>query len=82
MASNDISHKPFAQIGEMCRNYSRIMGKVGRNLREPYNRNLKGNTPSSGGSTRIELGNPLENFKTGILREMDSKLDALQAKKR
>ena len=47
MASGDISHKPFAQIGEICRNYSRSRGKVGRNPWEPYNRNLKGNTPSS-----------------------------------
>ena len=67
MASGDISHKPFAQIGEMCRNYSRIRGKVERNLWEPYNRNLKGNTPISGGVTRMELGKLLENFKTDIL---------------
>ena len=57
MEFGDISHNPFAQIGEMCRNYSRSRGKVGRNIREPCNRNLKGNTSSSGGVTRIELGN-------------------------
>ena len=66
----------------MCRNYSRSRGKVGRNLQEPYNRNLEGNTPSSGGFTRIELGNLLENFKTDILGAMGSQLNALQAKKR
>ena len=64
----------------MCRNYSRSRGKVGRNIREPYNRNLKGNTPIFGGVTRIELGNLLENFKTDILGEMGSQLDALQVK--
>ena len=80
MASSDISHKNFAQIGEICRNYSRSRGKVGRNIREPYNR--KGNTPSSGGVTRMELGNVLENFKTDILGAMGSQLDALQDKKR
>ena len=82
MAYGDISHKTFAQICEMCRNYSRSRGKVGRNLREPYNRNLKGNTSISGGVTRIELGNLLENFKIDILGAMGSQLDALQAKKR
>ena len=82
MASGDISHKPFAQIGEICRNYSRIRGKFGRNLREPYNRNLKGNTPISEGVTRVELGNLLENFKTNILGAMGSQLDVLQVKKR
>ena len=53
MASDYISHKPFAQIGEICRNYSRSRGEVGRNIPEPYNRNLKGNTTSSGGVTRM-----------------------------
>ena len=82
MASGDISHKYFAQIGEMCRNYSRSRGKVGRNLREPYNRNPKGNTSSFGRVTRIELGNLLETFKTDIFGVMGSQLDALQVKKR
>ena len=77
MASDDISHKPFAQIGEICRNYSRSRGKVGRNLQEPYNRNLKGNTTISGGVIRMELGNLLETFKTDILGAMGSQLDAL-----
>ena len=72
MEYDNISHKPFAQIGEMCRNYSRSRGKVGRNLQDPYNRNLKWNTPSLGGITRIELGNLLENFKTDILGPMGS----------
>ena len=60
----------------------RCRGKVGKNLREPYNRNLKGNTPSFGGVTRIQLGNLLENFKIDILGAMGSQLDVLQAKKR
>ena len=81
MASGDISHKPFAQIGKMCRNYSRSRGKVGRNPQEPYNINLKGNTSSSRGVTKIELGNLLEKLKTNILGAMDSELDALQDKK-
>ena len=75
-------HKPFVQIEEICRNYSRSRGKVGRNLQDPYNRNLKGNTSSFGGVIRIELGNLLENFKTDILGAMGSQLDALQALER
>ena len=82
MESVDISHKTFAQIGEMCKNYSRSRGKVGKNFREPYSRNVRGNIPNSNGVTRIELGNLLENFKTDILGAMGSQLDALQAKKR
>ena len=80
MASGDVSHKSFTQIREMCRNYSKSRGKVGINILEPYNRNLKGNTPSTVGVTRMELGNLLENFKTDILGAMGSQLDALQVK--
>ena len=77
MAAGDISHKNFAQIGEMCKNYSRSRGEVGKEFREPYRRNVRGNVPSSGGVTRMELGNLLENFKTDILGAMGSQLDAL-----
>ena len=34
MESGEISHKTFAQIGEMCKNYSRSRGKVGKNFQE------------------------------------------------
>ena len=81
MAADDISHKTFAQIIEMCKNYSRSRGEFGKNFREPYSRNVRGNVSSSGGVTRMELGNLLENFKTNILGAMGSQLDALQYKK-
>ena len=64
MASGDISHKTFAQISEMCKNNYISRGKVGKNFREPYSRNVRGNIPSSGGITRVEIGNLLENLKT------------------
>ena len=32
MVASDISDKIFAQIGQMCKNYSRIRGKVGKNF--------------------------------------------------
>ena len=82
MVAGNISHKNFAQIGEMCKKYSRSRGKVAKNFREPFSRNVRGNVPSLGGVTRVELGNMLENFKTDILGEMGSQLDSLQAKKR
>ena len=82
MEAGNISHKTFAQIGEMCKNYSRSRGKVGKKFREPYSRNVRGNIPISVGFTRVELGNLLEDFKTDILGAMGSQLDALQEKKR
>ena len=80
--AGDISHKNFAQISEMCKKYSRSRGEVGKNFQEPYSRNVRGNIPSSGGVTRVELGNLLDNFKTDILVAMGSQLDSLQDKKR
>ena len=82
MVAGDISHKTCAQIGEKCKNYSRSRGKVAKNFREPFSRNVRGNVPSSRRVTRVELGNLLENFKTDILGAMGSQLDALQSKKR
>jgi hypothetical protein len=55
MASGDISHKPFAEIYEMCRNYSRSRAKMGKSVQDPYSRNLK--AVSSSGITRVEIGN-------------------------
>ena len=66
MEAKNISHKTFSQIDEMCKNYSRSRGKVAKKFRDPFSRNVRGNVPSSGGVTRVELGNLLENFKTNI----------------
>jgi hypothetical protein len=80
MASSDISHKPFAEIFEMCNNYLRSRAKTRKNVRDPYNRNLK--PVSSGGITRAEIGNLLENFKKNILSTIGSQLDTLKIKKK
>ena len=82
MEAGNISHKTFTQINEMCKNYSRSRGEVGKNFREPYSRNVRGNIPSLGGVTRMELCNLLENFKTDLLGAMGSQLDSLHDKKR
>jgi hypothetical protein len=64
----------------MCKNYSRSRAKMGKNVRDPYNRILKPVT--SGGITREKIGNLLENFKTYILRRIGSQLDAFKIKKK
>jgi hypothetical protein len=79
MASSDISHNPFAEICEMCKNYSRSRAKTWKNVWDPYNRNLK--SVSSGGITREEIGNLLENFKTDILSTIGSQLNTLKKKR-
>ena len=59
-----------------------IKGKLQKIIREPFSRNIRGNVPSLGRVMRVELGNPLENFKTDILGAMGSQLDALEVKNR
>ena len=78
MAAGDISIRP---LHRSVRCVKIILGVVGK-LRKMFESLLVESVPSSGGVTRIELGNLLENFKTDILGEMGSQLDALQAKKR
>jgi hypothetical protein len=80
MALGNISHKTFSKIYEMCNNYSRIRAKTGNNVQDPYSRNLK--PVSSGGITRGEIGNLLENFKMDILSTIGSQLDTLNIKKK
>jgi hypothetical protein len=80
MESGDISHKPFAEICEICNNYSRSRSKIGKNVWDPYNRSLK--QISSGGITRAYIGKLLENFNTNILSTIGSQLDTLKIKKK
>jgi hypothetical protein len=80
MALGDISHKPFTEICEMCRNYLRSRAKTWKSVRDPYSRNLK--TISLGGITRVEIGNLLENFKTDILSTIGSQFNTLKIKKK
>ena len=75
MLSGDIYQKSFEQISDLCRTYSRNRGKMTRSVRDPIGRDSIGrNTkPStSGGVTRIELGNLLEDFKTDLLGTIGS----------
>jgi hypothetical protein len=80
MESSDIFHKPFVEICEMCKNYSRRRAKIGKNVRNTYSRNLK--PVSLGGIMRVEIGNLLENLKTYILSTIGSQLDTLNIKKK
>jgi hypothetical protein len=66
LAAGDIYQKNFATICELCRTYSRSKGKAAKSVREPVNKNTK--TSTSGGVTRVELGNLLDNFKNRPIR--------------
>ena len=58
-----------------------VGGNLGKTFESLIVEMLEENIPSSGGVTRIELGNLLNNFKTDILGAMGSQLYSLQDKK-
>ena len=63
----------------MCRKYSRSRAKAGRSTREGPSHISK--IAGTGGVTRTELGNLLENFKNNILGTLSSQFDALKTKR-
>ena len=77
MGSGDISILPFNDIGILCRKYSRSKAKHGKSVRD-----TRVNKSASGGVTRVELGNLLENFKMDILGTLSSQLDTIKVKRR
>ena len=58
MGSWDISILPFDDIEILCRKYSRSKAKDGKSVRD-----TRVNKSASGGVTRVEIGNLLENLK-------------------
>jgi hypothetical protein len=79
LSSGDVHQKPFAEIANYCRRYSRGQAKTGKGLRDYYSRNTK---QSSGTVTITKLGNLLEKFKIDILRTISNQLDTLKLKKK
>ena len=77
MGARYISQLDFEEISNLCRKYSRSKARYGRGLRD-----TRVNKSASGGVTRVELGNLLENFKTDILGTLSSQLDTIKVKKK
>jgi hypothetical protein len=77
MIFEDVYQNPFADIVEYCKRYSCSQSKIGKIIRDPTNIIVK---PTSGGVTRIEMGNILEKFKTYILNIISSQLDTMKIK--
>ena len=77
MGVGDISQLDFEEISNLCRKYSYSKARYGRGIRD-----TRVNKYASGGVTRVELGNLLENFKTDILGTLSSQLDTIKVKKK
>jgi hypothetical protein len=78
LSSGDVHQKPFAEIADYCRRYSRGQAKTRKAPRDSFRINTR---QSSGTVTRIELGNLLENFKKYIFSTISNQLDTLKLKK-
>jgi hypothetical protein len=68
-SSRDVHQKPFPEIADYYRRYSRGQAKTRKGPRDSFSRNTK---QSSGTITRTKLGNLLENFKIDILSKISN----------
>ena len=75
MGTEDVSQLTFKEISNLCQKYSRSKAKSGKGIRD-----TRINKSASGGVTRVELGNLLENFKIDILSTLSSQLDTIKNK--
>ena len=73
MARGDITQKTWAEIQNICLNYSRATVKKGRGLRDLP---LKSTTT---GVSKIDLSNLLSDFKQDIINDVATQFDTMQA---
>jgi hypothetical protein len=80
LGKGDISKEPYDEIVNLCKRCSRGASRNRLNSRDTtFSRVQKS---ASGGATRFEIGNLLEDFKTEMLRSFSSQMDTLQIKKK
>jgi hypothetical protein len=79
MGKGDSYQETYDDIILLCIRCSRGSSRTRSGMRTPLTRN---SNITSGGVTRDEVGNLLENFKTDILSTLTTQLDVLQAKQK
>ena len=79
LGKGDISKDSFDEIINLCMRCSRGAASRSKGRDNVYSRVQKS---ASGGATRDEIGNLLEEFKTKMLSSFASQIDALQVKKK
>ena len=67
MGTRDVSQLTFEDTSNLCKKCLQSKAKSGKGIRD-----TRINKSASGGVTRVELGNLLENFKTDILSTLSS----------
>lgn len=77
MAGGDITQKGWADIKNICLNYSRATMKKGRGLRDlPHKSN------GGSGVSKMELSNLLFDFKHDIINDVTTQLDSMQERRK
>jgi len=79
LGKGDISKESFDEIVNFCKRCSRGAASRPKSKDSIYSRVQKS---ASGGATRAEIGNLLEEFKTEMLSSFASQIDALQVRKK
>jgi hypothetical protein len=80
LGKGDISKESYDEIVNLCKRCSRGATRNRSNSRDTtFSRVQKS---ASGGATRAEIGNLLEDFKTEMLSSFASQIDTLQIKKK
>jgi hypothetical protein len=80
LGKGDISKESYDEIVNLCKRCSRGASRNRLNSRDTtFSRVQKS---ASGGATRVEIGNLLEDFKTEMLSSFASQMDTLQIKKK
>jgi hypothetical protein len=79
MGKGDIYQETYDNIIQLCIRCSHGSTRTRSGMQTPLTKN---SNITSGGVTRVEVGNLLENFKTDILSTLTTQLDVLQAKQK
>jgi hypothetical protein len=79
LGKGDISKESYDEIVNLCKRCSRGAANKSKSRDSTYSRVQKS---ASGGATRAEIGNLLEEFKTEMLSSFASQIDTLQVKKK
>ena len=79
LGKGDISKESYDEIINLCKRCSRGAASRPKRKDSTYSRVQKS---ASGGATRAEIGNLLEEFKTEMLSSFASQIDTLQVKKK
>ena len=76
MASGDVYQASWDDFKKICQNYSRSTMKKGQGPRSTVTKGI------NQGISKLEISNPLSDFKQDIINDVATQLDTMTAKKK